>query len=96
MRLSRPVVLVAAALETLALRWWNGSSDGKVKLSSLALSFGLFVIGNFVVCVLYFTFIYPFYVSPTRNLPTAADRHWLLGHMLQLWSAPGGRCSRTW
>ncbi|KAM3499357.1 hypothetical protein MY10362_007379 [Beauveria mimosiformis] len=97
--LSWPLVTVLAALETLALRLYGRDAAAvtdDLKLSSLALSFGLFWIANLAVCGLYFTFIYPFHVSPTRNLPTAGGRHWLLGHIPELYSAPPGECSRTW
>ncbi|OAA41828.1 cytochrome P450 78A3 [Cordyceps fumosorosea ARSEF 2679] len=90
--MSWPLVTVAAALEALTLRY----SKDELKLSSLALSFGIFFIANLAICGLYFTFIYPFYVSPTRHLPTVGNRHWLMGHMPQLYSSPPGECSRTW
>ncbi|OAR03135.1 hypothetical protein LLEC1_06589, partial [Akanthomyces lecanii] len=99
--LSWPLVTAVAALETFALRLYSQEADRNeakngLRLSSLALSFGLFWIGTFFVYGLYFTFIYPFYVSPTRHLPTAGGRHWLMGHIPVLFSAAPGECSRTW
>lgn len=101
--LSLRLVTVVAALETFALRLYaNEASEAiandanRLRLSSLALSFGLFWVATLFVYGLYFTFIYPFYVSPTRHLPTVGGRHWLMGHIPQLFSAAPGESSRTW
>lgn len=98
--LSWRLVTVVAALETFALRLYSQEANNKanngLRLSSLALSFGLFWVGTLFVYGLYFTFIYPFYVSPTRHLPTAGGRHWLMGHIPELFGAAPGECSRTW
>ncbi|XWW96138.1 hypothetical protein V2A60_004109 [Cordyceps javanica] len=97
-RLSWPAVTATAALETLVHRLYSqdAAAANQLKLSSLALSFGLFWIANVFVCALYFTFIYPFYVSPLRHLPSPGGRHWLMGHMPQLSKSAPGECSRTW
>lgn len=87
------MVTAVAALGTFTLRLTAAESP---KLSSLALSFALFWIGSFAVCALYFTFIYPFYVSPSRHLPTVGGRHWLMGHAPELYYAAPGECSRKW
>ncbi|OAA72924.1 cytochrome P450 78A3 [Akanthomyces lecanii RCEF 1005] len=98
--LSWRLVTVVAALETFALRLYSqqakNEANNGLRLSSLALSFGLFWVGTLFVYGLYFTFIYPFYVSPTRHLPTAGGRHWLMGHIPELFGAAPGECSRTW
>lgn len=42
-----------------------------------------------VVRMVYALFIYPFYVSPLRHLPTPKENHhWLLGQMINLFSTP--------
>ncbi|KAJ6785609.1 hypothetical protein PWT90_00481 [Aphanocladium album] len=96
--LSWPTVTVAAALQTLALRLYltNGVTNEALKISSLVVPFALFCIGDLFVCGLYFTFIYGFYVSSTRHLPTAGGRHWLMGHIPELYNSPPGECSKTW
>ncbi|KAJ3481184.1 hypothetical protein NLG97_g7889 [Lecanicillium saksenae] len=96
--LSWPGVTATAVLQTVALRLYatNGVTNEALKISSLVVPFALFWIGDLFICALYFTFIYGFYVSPTRHLPTVGGRHWLMGHIPQLYNAPPGECSKTW
>lgn len=98
-RLSKPGIAVAAALGSLTLRMYSRTGDVAQNaggLYDLAVSFAAIWIGSYVVGCLYFIFIYPFYISPLRNLPTLPNPHWLLGHMPQMMKTPPGATSRKW
>lgn len=46
--------------------------------------------------VVWFTAIYPFYVSPLRHLPIPPGKHWLWGHGLMLFREPMGAPASRW
>lgn len=95
--LSLPSITVTAALASVGLRLYNQShgiaSNG---IFTVVSSFSLFWIGSFTLSCLYFVFVYPFYISPLRNLPTPPNAHWLLGHMPYMIKATPGTPSRKW
>lgn len=98
--LSLIAITVAAALGSLVLRLYSkrggAATNDAGGFGSLAMLFALLWIGSFAVCGLYFTFVYPFYISPLRNLPTPPGAHWLFGHMPYMINATPGTPSRYW
>lgn len=90
---------VTATLAALALRQYTKIVDPvgpQAGLASLVKPFALFLAGELAVSFVYFTFVYPFYVSPLRNIPTPEGAHWLLGHIPQLIGIAPGAPSRKW
>lgn len=92
-------ITVTAALGSVLFGQYRRDTDhgpAQDRLASLSASFALLWAGAFGMCCLYFAFIYPFYVSPLRHLPTPDGAHWLLGHLSQLLVASPGVPLRKW
>lgn len=91
---SLPGITIAAAVGSLATRVYDSSAN-QGPMALLYTFLGLWT-AFFVVSSLYLMFIYPFYISPIRHLPTPRDAHWYMGHSHQLLSAIPGAPSRLW
>lgn len=98
-RMSYAGATAAAALTTLGLRQYAKVVDPATVpggLASLVKPFALILAGELAISFVYFAFIYPFYISPLRDIPTPEGAHWLLGHLPQLIGVTPGAPSRKW
>ncbi|RPA88208.1 cytochrome P450 [Ascobolus immersus RN42] len=54
------------------------------------------VAATFAISFIYNVFIYPFYLSPLRNLPEPPNGHWIWGHTREIRDLPKGVAHERW
>lgn len=54
-----------------------------------------FLLGGFAWGV-WWTFVYPKFLSPLRHIPSPPGKHWLWGHAFKIIAEPSGQPARTW
>lgn len=86
------IVLVASFLCAVTPRFmqWGWSS------SQIYTLFFEVLFAQMVAWGLYFTFVYPFYVSPFRHLPQPKGGNWLIGHGEEMRVQGPGVLARKW
>lgn len=83
---------VVALAVTLLRRFYSKDAEAT---PGLILPFVTVWLAQFVIWLIWGSFIYPNFVSPLRNLPTPGGQHWLMGHTMPF-MAQNGRCARAW
>lgn len=54
------------------------------------------LIAEVILWAIYWTFVYPHFVSPLRHLPQPGGNHWLFGHARKLLAEPSAHPARYW
>lgn len=85
-------IAIGSAATTVFVGYVHDALNRSFLLSTF---FKLFF-GQIFIYMIYAIFLYPFYFSPLRHLPTPKGNHWLFGHAPRIVKEPNGAPTRDW